>query len=252
MDSTKRVALVTGSIRGIGLQIAKELCKRGVKVALNDIDEPDSSPALDALSCISQAGYTANYYQCDVRDYTHIVRMVNAVVKDFGTLDILINNAGVLGKMASIVELKEEDWDAVIDVDLKGTFLVTKAVVPYMIDRDFGRIVNMASIAGKEGNANQTLYCSAKAGVIGFTKAIAKELAVYNIRINAVCPALIRTSLVESIPNQQRQHLLSLIPVGRFGETKEVADLVCFLALSEAVNFITGQAFNITGGRADY
>lgn len=243
---------MTGSVSGIGLAIAKELAQRGIKIALNDIHDPDSSLAKEAFSVLERNEEAARYYPCDITNYSNVKQMVDRIVEDFGQLDILVNNAGILGKMLPITELSIDDWNAVINVDLTGTFLVTKAVVPHMIKANFGRIINMSSIAGKEGNPNQTPYAAAKSGILGLTRALAKELAGYDIRVNAVCPALIKTSMVGGIPSEQREHLLSLIPVGRFGEVEEVADLVCFLALSRAANFITGQAFNITGGRADY
>lgn len=147
--------------------------------------------------------------------------------------------------------MKEEDWDRVISIDLKGTFLCSRVVIPHMIDRKKGRIINVSSIAGKEGNSNMIAYCSAKAGIIGFTKALAEEVAKYGIRVNCVCPALIETELVDKMDKQQVEYLKNKIPLGRLGKPEEVADLVKFLA-SDASEFITGQAYTIAGGRGSY
>jgi 3-oxoacyl-[acyl-carrier protein] reductase len=187
----------------------------------------------------------------DVSNKEDVDNMVKKTIEVFGKIDILVNNAGVVGSTVPIQELKEEDWDRIISVDLKGTFLCCKAVVPHMINRRSGKIVNISSIAGKEGNANMTAYSAAKAGIIGFTKALSEEVARYGIRVNCVCPALIETELVERMDKQQAEYLKSKIPLGRLGKPEEVAELVKFL-VSDASDFIAGQAYNIDGGRGKY
>ncbi|NJE13162.1 SDR family NAD(P)-dependent oxidoreductase [Thermococcus sp. LS2] len=251
-DLSGKVALVTGSVRGIGFAIAKRLAELGANIAINDIVPEDSEIVQQCLETIGKEGVRVKYYRADVSNSEEVNEMISSIIEDFGKIDILVNNAGITGAAKPVVELPEEEWDKVIAVDLKGTFLVTKAVLPYMIKQNFGRIVNISSVAGKEGNPNMAHYCAAKHGVIGFTKAVAREVLQYNIRINAVCPALIKTPLLEGLPEEQIELLKSKIPLGRLGKPEEVADLVAFLVASEAVNFITGQAFNITGGRADY
>ena len=254
-DLTGQVALVTGGTKGIGLAISKRLAQLGAHIAVNG-SSPETKEhvqkALEEIRSVAEESVVVRYYQADVSNWEQVQAMVKRIINDFGKIDILINNAGITGEAKPVVELPIEEWDKVMNIDLKGTFLVTKAVLPYMIKHNYGRIVNMSSVAGKEGNPNMAHYCAAKHGVIGFTKAVARELLQYNIRVNAVCPALIRTPLLEGLPPEQIELLKSKIPLGRLGKPEEVADLVAFLVTSEAVNFITGQAFNITGGRADY
>lgn len=247
-----RVALVTGSTRGIGWSIAERLGKAGARVALNGRSPRSAERVQKALEALRKLEIKADYYACDITASGSVRNMIEAVVKDFGKVDILVNNAGISGIPKPIIETSEEEWDTVIKTDLYGTFLMMKHVIPQMIKQNYGRIVNISSIAGKEGNPNMTPYCSAKHGVVGLTKSASREVLDYNIRINAVCPALIKTEILDDWPQSQIDLLTSKIPLGRLGTVDEVADLVLFLAGSEAVNFITGQALDLSGGRADF
>jgi len=248
VDLSGKIAIVTGSGRGIGRAIALALARDGADVVVDDVN---INKAKEVAKEIESIGGRALIILADVSKKSDVENMVKQTLEEFGKIDILVNNAGVVGPTVPIQELKEEDWDRIINVDLKGTFLCCKAVIPHMISRRSGKIVNVSSIAGKEGNANMTAYCAAKAGVIGFTKALSEEVARYGIRVNCVCPALIETELVEIMGKQQAEYLKSKIPLGRLGKPQEVAELVKFL-VSDATDFITGQAYNISGGRGKY
>jgi len=244
-----KVAIVTGSSRGIGRAIALTLARDGANVVVNARVNIDR--AREVARKIESMGRRTLVVLADVSKKDDVDNMVKRTLDEFGKIDILVNNAGVVGPTVPIQELKEEDWDRIINVDLKGTFLCCKSVIPHMISRRSGKIVNISWIAGKEGNANMTAYCAAKAGIIGFTKALAEEVAQYGIRVNCVCPALIETELAKRMDKKQVEYLKSKIPLGRLGKPEEVAELVKFL-VSDVSDFITGQAFNITGGRAKY
>jgi 3-oxoacyl-[acyl-carrier protein] reductase len=249
VDLSGKVAIVTGSSRGIGRAIALALAKDGANIVVNAVSK--ITKAREVAEEIESMGREALVIVADVSKKEHVESMVEQTLKRFGKIDILVNNAGVVGPTVPIQELSEEDWERVISVDLKGTFLCCRAVIPHMIRQRSGKIVNISSIAGKEGNANMTAYCAAKAGIIGLTKALAEEVAKYGIRVNCVCPALIETELVERMDTKQTEYLKSKIPLGRLGKPEEVAELVKFL-VSDASDFITGQAINIDGGRGKY
>ena len=240
MDLTGRVALVTGAARGIGSAIADRLATAGATVAIADLDPP-TVPS----STISFA------LKADVSGSEDVTRMVNTVLGRLGQIDILVNNAGVVGPEAPVRDLSEADWDRVIGTNLKGVFLCSRAVVPHMAKRKRGAIVSIASISGKEGNANMAAYSVSKAGVICFTKALAKEVLDDNIRVNCVAPALIETEMTLSLDPERAAVLTSKIPMGRLGKPGEVAALVHFLASDEAT-FTTGQCYDVSGGRATY
>lgn len=248
VDLSGKVAIVTGSGCGIGRAIALALARDGADIAVNDVSIDEARKVAKEIEFMGRIALVA---LADVSKKSDVEDMVKQTLEKFGKIDILVNNAGIAGPTVPVQELKEEDWDRIINVDLKGTFICCKAVIPHMISRKSGKIVSISSIAGKEGNANMTAYCAAKAGIIGFTKALSEEVARYGIRVNCVCPALIETKLVENMDKRQVEYLKMKIPLGRLGKPTEVADLVKFL-VSNASDYITGQAYNITGGRGAY
>ncbi len=240
MDLTGRVALVTGAARGIGSAIAERLATAGATVAIADID-----PATAGSSTIGLV------LKADVSRSEDVTRMVNTVLERLGQIDILVNNAGIVGTEAPVRDLSEADWDRVLNTNLKGVFLCSRAVIGHMVERSRGAIVSIASISGKEGNANMAAYSVSKAGVICFTKTLAKEVLDHNIRVNCVAPALIETEMTLSLDPERAAFLTSKIPMGRLGKPDEVAALVHFLASDEAT-FTTGQCYDVSGGRATY
>ena len=244
---TGKVALVTGSARGLGKVIATSLAVDGAKVVLNDIDEEALKKTYEELK---NYGLNVYSFKADVSKWSEVKAMVDEIIRLLGKIDILINNAGIVGPFKEVYEITEEEWDRVISVNVKGSFLVTKAVVPYMIKQRYGRIIFISSVAGVEGNAKMSPYCASKAALIGLAKALAEELASYGIRVNAVAPALIEgTSLTEGMPKEQKEFLAQKIPIGRLIRPEEVADLVKFL-VSDAADPITGYVYLIAGGRA--
>ncbi len=243
-----RVALVTGGGRGIGRATARRLAMEGCHVAVADVDRA----AADAVAAEVRAlGRKALAVALDVASASDVERGVAEVLGMFGRADVLVNSAGVLGPFLPVWETPVESWDRLIAIHLRGTFLCCRAVVPGMIANRWGRIVNLASIAGKEGYPLDAAYCAAKAGVIAFTKSLAKEVAPHNIRVNAVAPTVIETDLVKGIPADEIAAKQRLIPLGRFGTPEEVAALIRFLVSDES-SFITGQCSDISGGRATY
>jgi NAD(P)-dependent dehydrogenase (short-subunit alcohol dehydrogenase family) len=248
------VAIVTGAARGIGRAIAERLLCDGFTVAVADVNlaEAQATSAQLAQAVADQAvrGEAFGLY-VDVTDSTTVRQMVEAVVQAAGRIDVLVNNAGIIGPEGPIVDCPEDGWARVLAVNLTGTFLCSKAVLPTMLAQGSGRIVNIASIAGKEGNPTLAAYSTSKAGVIGFTKSLAKEVATQIIFVNCVTPALIETELLQQVTPDARAMMTSKIPMGRLGQAKEVAALVAWLA-SEECTFSTGAAFDISGGRATY
>jgi 3-oxoacyl-[acyl-carrier protein] reductase len=243
-----RVAIVTGAARGIGLAIAARLLEEGARVVLADRDTLEAQR--QALTH-DATGERAVGLALDVTDPASIHAAVEATRARFGTLDILVNNAGIAGRSLPLSELTDADWRSVLDVDLSGVFYCCRAVVPGMLERGYGRIVNVASIAGKEGNPNAIPYSAAKAGVIGLTKALAKEVATGGILVNAVTPAVIETDILQQVSAEHVRYMVSRIPMGRTGQPAEVAALVAWLC-SEQCSFSTGAVFDISGGRATY
>jgi len=240
-----RVALVTGGAAGIGFEIARRIASEGGNVALADID--GERAARSAASCGKQAFGVA----ADVADEKSIAAALYRAAERFGRLDILVNSAGITGPNALVENYEATDWRRVMEVNLTGTFLACKAAVPLMRRNDYGRIVNIASIAGKEGNPNASAYSASKAGVIGLTKSLGKELATTGIRANAVTPAAVKTEIFAQMTQEHIDFMLSKIPMNRFGLVDEVASLVCWLA-SEECSFSTGAIFDVSGGRATY
>jgi 3-oxoacyl-[acyl-carrier protein] reductase len=240
-----RVAIVTGGARGIGYAVAARLIADGAKVAIADIDADAASQAALAL------GKQAVGLRLDVTSEEQWAAGVASVEATFGPLSILVSNAGIAGRAATTWELSVAEWHQVIAIDLSGVFIGCRAVLPGMIERGYGRIVNIASIAGKEGNPNAAPYSAAKAGVIGLTKAIAKEVATTGVIVNAVTPAVIETDILKQLTDEHVAYMTSRIPMGRVGQPEEVAALVRFLC-SDEVSFSTGAVFDISGGRATY
>ncbi len=247
-DLLGKVSIVTGAAMGIGREIALRLARDGSDVVVVDIEK---EPAQEVVKEIQSGGRKSLFFETDVARWDQVKAMVEGILKDFKGIDILINNAGIVGPVVPVWEYGVEDWDRVMEINMKGIFLCCKAIMPSMVKRKSGRIVNIASIAGKEGNPRMSAYSSSKAAVIAFTKSLAKEVAQQNIVVHCVAPALIETRMVEIMGSEQREFLLSKIPLGRFGNPSEVAALVRFL-VSEECSFSTGQCYDISGGRAVY
>jgi 3-oxoacyl-[acyl-carrier protein] reductase len=237
-----KVAIVTGASRGIGRAIARELAKFGASVVVN---YASSSQAADELvSEITQAGGSAIALAADVSKEEQVDALINAAIEKFNRVDILVNNAGIT-RDTLLLRMKLEDWQAVIDLNLTGVFLCTRAVSKIMLKQRSGRIINITSVAGQMGNPGQANYSAAKAGVIGFTKTVAKELASRGITVNAVAPGFIATDMTS---NLDAEGILKYIPLGRYGQPEDIAGMVRFLAADPAASYITGQVFNVDGG----
>lgn len=239
-----KTALVTGASRGIGRAIALRLAAEGASVAINYAG--NTAKAEETKAAIEAAGGKAALFQADVSDSAQVEQMVAAVTEAFGTIDILVNNAGIT-RDGLLMRMKEEDFDAVLDTNLKGIFHVTKAVSKLMMKKRAGRIVNMASVVGIMGNAGQTNYAAAKAGVIGFTKSAAREFAARGITVNAVAPGFIATDMTAAMPEKAKEATLAAIPLRRMGEPEDVANAVAFL-VSDQASYITGQVIKVDGG----
>ncbi|HLS10370.1 3-oxoacyl-[acyl-carrier-protein] reductase [Lentibacillus sp.] len=237
-------ALVTGASRGIGRAIAVELARQGANVAVNYAGREDKAQSV--VEEVRQFGVQSFKIQANVADEKEAKTMVKEVVGDFGSLDILVNNAGI-NRDNLLMRMKEDEFDQVIDTNLKGVFQCIKAVSRQMMKQKSGRIINVSSVVGVSGNAGQANYTAAKAGVIGLTKSTAKELASRNILVNAVAPGFIATDMTDTLTDEQKEGMLSLIPLERLGEPEDVARVVRFLA-SEDANYITGQTIHIDGG----
>jgi NAD(P)-dependent dehydrogenase (short-subunit alcohol dehydrogenase family) len=240
-----RTALVTGAARGIGLAITERLVAEGARVFIADLDGAAAKEVTDRL------GDSVAALVADVTRADHVERIVKAPIERWGRLDIVVNNAGITGRSFPIQDLTDDDWQKVIACDLTSVFLVCRAAVRHMLTAGGGRIVNIASIAGKEGNPTLVPYSAAKAGVIGLTKALAKEVATRNIFVNAVAPAVIGTELLKQMEQSTVDLLVSKIPMGRVGRPEEVAALVAWLA-SDECSFSTGAVYDLSGGRATY
>lgn len=240
-----KVAIVTGGSRGIGRAVAAALAQEGATVV---VCSRNLEANTETAEQIRAEGGSAHPYQVDVTDAESVSRLVKEIVKKFERIDVLVNNAGVTADNL-LLRLKEADWDSVIDTNLKGTFNFTKAVARTMIKQRGGKIINMTSVAGMVGNAGQANYCASKAGVIGLTKAVARELASREITVNCVAPGLIRTAMTDALPDEAREETARLIPLGRIGEPEDVAEVVRFLA-SPAADYITGEVIRADGGMA--
>ena len=237
-----KTAIVTGGARGIGLEIAKQLAEGGARVVLVDVLAEDLKKAAGEL------GPDTLTYAVDVTDETAVEKMIDEVAETCGRIDILINNAGIT-RDDLLLRMTQDEWDTVLNVNLKGTFLVTKHAAKYMVRQRGGRIVNLASVSGLVGNPGQANYSASKAGVVGFTKTVARELARRNICCNAVAPGFIKTRMTDVLPEKAKERALSAIPLGRMGTPNEVAAAVVFLA-GDAASYITGQVLPVDGGMA--
>jgi 2-dehydro-3-deoxy-L-rhamnonate dehydrogenase (NAD+) len=242
-----KVAVVTGAARGIGLATATRLAQEGATVVLTDVNEPVLAAVTADLAAV---GLRVHHRQADVARADDVQALMETA-STLGPIDILVNNAGIAGRAAPLEEVTDDDWQSMMAIDLTSVFLCCRAVIPAMKARRSGRIINVASIAGKEGNPNMIPYSTAKAGVIGLTKALAKEVAAFGIYVNAVAPAVIDTPILQQLSRQQVAYMVERIPLGRVGQPAEVAALIAWLASSEA-SFTTGQCLDISGGRATY
>jgi 3-oxoacyl-[acyl-carrier protein] reductase len=243
---SNRVAIVTGGAQGFGLAISERFIQSGAKVIIWDIDKEAVETAIKKINsknCI--------YQIVDVTNFEEIKKNLNDIESNHGKIDIFINNAGIAGINTTVAEYPLEEWNKVIDLNLNAVFYCCKAVVPFMIKNNYGRIVNIASIAGKEGNPNASAYSSSKAGVIGLTKSLGKELALKNIAVNCVTPAAAKTRIFDQMTKEHIDYMLSKIPRNRFAKVDELASLVCWLA-SEENSFTTAAVFDLSGGRATY
>ena len=238
-----KIAVVTGSARGLGQAIAVKLANAGASIALCDLE-------LDWLTeseeLIKKIGVDVKSYSLNVADSNSVIDGIKKIESDFGKIDILVNNAGIT-KDSLLIRMSEDDWDQVLDVNLKGVFLCTKAVMRGMSKRREGSIVNIASVIGLMGNAGQANYAASKGGVISFSKTVAKELASRNVRCNAIAPGFIRTAMTDALDLEIQEKMKELIPLGRFGEPEDVANVVLFLA-SNSSSYVTGQVLSTCGG----
>lgn len=239
-----RSAIVTGGASGVGRETAARIVAEGGQVCLWDLDA-------GALADVAAAVGAANFQTVDVSDHEAVVRAADASAEALGRVDILVVGAGVTGATGPVWEFPVDSWRRVIDINLNGAFYCCRAVVPHMLKNDYGRIVNVSSVAGKEGNPNASAYSASKAGLLGFTKSLGKELAQTGVRVNAITPATFKSPILDQLPQSQIDYMQSKIPMGRLGELDEVAALICWLA-SEECSFSTAATFDISGGRTTY
>jgi len=244
-----RVAIVTGAARGIGEAISRKLALDGFTVVIADIDNDRLEAAREKMSGRYNQDVLA--LALDVADFESTQQVAAQVVDRIGRIDVLVNNAGIGGMAASVADYPVEEWRKVVTTNLEGVFLCSKSVLPQMLKQGSGRIINISSVAGKEGNPNMAAYSASKAGVIGFTKALAKEVATKGIYVNCITPAVIETEILSQLNEEAVSYMISKIPMGRVGQPEEVAALVAWLA-SEECSFSTGAVFDISGGRTTY
>jgi 3-oxoacyl-[acyl-carrier protein] reductase len=242
MTLSGRVALVTGSARGIGKAIALKLAEAGATVVINDVSETAEATSQELRS----AGKNSMSVIGSVTASAEVNRMVEKIIATYGKIDILVNNAGITRDQLTL-RLSDEDWDAVLNVNLKGVFLCSRAALKYMMKQRFGRIINISSISGIVGNPGQVNYCAAKAGILGLTRTISKEMASRGITVNAIAPGFIETEMTQKIPEKIKEEFKNRIPAGCFGTPKDVAEAVAFFA-SEEARYITGQVLCVDGG----
>ena len=246
LDLKDRVAIITGGAQGFGLAISKRIIESGGKVVIWDVDEIAVEAALKEIN-----SNDLSFKKVDVTNFEAIEKALLETENELGKIDLFVNNAGITGMNAKVWDYPLDEWKKVIELDLNSTFYCCKAVIPHMIKNNYGRIVNISSIAGKEGNPNASAYSTAKAGVIGFTKSLGKELADKNIAVNCVTPAAAKTRIFDQMTQEHIDYMLSKIPRNRFAKVNELASLVCWL-LSEENSFTTAAVFDLSGGRATY
>lgn len=244
-DFAGQAAVITGGAKGIGLAIAQRLIADGASISLWDLDSERLVKAAESLTG------KVHTQTLDITDSDAVDAAAAAVEREFGHIDILVNSAGITGPNKTIWQYDAADWRQVIDINLTGTFLTCRAIAPYMRARDYGRVVNIASIAGKEGNPNAAAYSASKAGVIGLTKSLGKELADTKVTANCITPAAVKTEIFDQMTDEHINYMLSKIPLNRFGLVTEVANLVAWLASADC-SFSTGAVFDVSGGRATY
>ena len=244
MNLTGKVALVTGASRGIGQATAVELAKAGADIIVNYIGS--ETVAQETVDKIEALGRKALKIKADVSNADEVQAMIEEAHAAFGHIDILVNNAGIT-RDGLLIRMKDSDWDDVLNINLKGVYLVSKAVAKIMVKQRAGRIINMTSVSGVTGNIGQANYAAAKAGVIGFTKTCAKELAARGITVNAVAPGFIETAMTDVLPEKIKEGIAATVPFGRMGQPEEIASVVTFLA-SDFASYITGQVLNVDGG----
>ncbi len=245
-DLKNKVAIVTGGAQGFGFAITEKFLTSGAKVLIWDIDEKEANDALNKLN-----NENCSYQKVDVNNFNDIEKTLKQIESSHGKIDIFINNAGITGMNATIADYPTDEWEKVINLNLNAVFYCCKAVVPYMIKQNYGRIVNISSIAGKEGNPNAGAYSTSKAGVIGLTKSLGKELAQKNIAVNCVTPAAAKTRIFDQMTKEHIDYMLSKIPRNKFAKVEELASLVTWLS-SEENSFSTAAVFDLSGGRATY
>lgn len=248
IDLSGQSAVVTGGATGIGLAVARRLADSGANIAIWDIDPAAGEQAAAELSAASARAFAV---ACDVADPASVDAATAATRDRFARIDIAVNNAGISGPNEVSWRYPVDAWRQVIDVNLVGAFLVSRAIVPVMLENEYGRIVNIASVAGKDGNPNASAYSASKAGLIGFTKSLGKELAGQGILVNCVTPAAVRTAIFDQMTAEHVDYMLSKIPMGRFGLPQEIAAMVAWLCSSDC-SFSTGAVFDLSGGRATY
>ncbi|WP_333657575.1 3-oxoacyl-ACP reductase family protein [Tissierella praeacuta] len=258
MSLKDKAALITGGSRGIGKEIALELARNGVHIGISYVSNTEK--ANEVLEEIKSYGVNAVAVKANVSVEEDVLQMIKTIEEELGTIDILVNNAGVTGPIGHtfednagitkdnlLIRMKEQDWDEVMDVNLKGVFLCTKAVSRIMMKKRYGKIINITSVVGITGNAGQGNYSASKAGVIGFTKSMARELASRGIRVNGIAPGFIQTDMTDVLKDEIKEAMLKTIPLNSFGNPKDIANLAVFLA-SESSDYITGQIINVDGG----
>jgi len=247
INLAEKVAVVTGGAQGIGLAVAERMLQSGAQVVLWDLDPEANAKSAELLSALGPVSAVT----VDVSDWDSVQSALRTTIRQAGQVDILVNSAGIAGPNATVEDYDNDAWRRILDINLTGTYFVNKAVVSGMKERNYGRIVNIASVAGKEGNPNASAYSASKAGVIGFTKSLGKELAQFDIAVNSVTPAAARTQIFDQMSDEHIAFMLSKIPRNRFLEVEEAAAMICWL-VSQENSFTTASVFDLSGGRATY